>query len=566
MSTTFPRYRQGCSNACPSPHNNYSGRLMKIFGTVFPFVEPNDQDFRMGRFIANYDFLAALLTHSHFDQFHLFCMNPVHLQDTASKLSQDHSIPTGAKNKIQLFLYPSLIDKLKTVQYHVFHLGGWGYFFSGLAQLRSRFACSPFPITGVIHSLNHRDARNDVYKLLRSPIGAADAIICTSDTGRSVMQKQLQRVAALEHCEAFAGQLAVIPLGVVDSETADKQQSRQALGIGQGDIVLLYLGRLSPNTKADLYPLLLCFKQLLSENQQPLQLILAGGANPTEQALHQELINELSLQESVWLLCNFDPGLKSQLYAAADISVAPADNLQETFGISIVESMQAGLPVVASDLDGYRDLVDEGTTGFRIRTTWIDTLELTALEEIMGSDSLQTLFAQAMAVDLQQLQQRLQQLIDSESLRHQLGANGRAKVQAHYLWSRVIADYETLWEQLQQQRQALPATTTGTALFGNDYLNVFSHYPTARIHAQQRLVLTAAGRDCLSSGKTPPIYSDVAMLLDQEWLSAALQRLQDESREWRLGELLSELGDTGNRGRFSLLWASKYGLVAMPQD
>ncbi len=33
--------------------------------------------------------------------------------------------------------------------------------------------------------------------------------------------------------------------------------------------------------------------------------------------------------------------------------------------------MAAGLPVVASDFNGYRDLVEEGVTGYRIPTTWL---------------------------------------------------------------------------------------------------------------------------------------------------------------------------------------------------
>ena len=43
------------------------------------------------------------------------------------------------------------------------------------------------------------------------------------------------------------------------------------------------------------------------------------------------------------------------------------DNLQETFGISIIEAMAAGTAaVVASDFSGYRDLVLHGKTGLLI--------------------------------------------------------------------------------------------------------------------------------------------------------------------------------------------------------
>ena len=45
-----------------------------------------------------------------------------------------------------------------------------------------------------------------------------------------------------------------------------------------------------------------------------------------------------------------------------------SDNIQETFGIVPIEAMAAGLPVVVSDWDGYKDTVRHGVDGFRIST------------------------------------------------------------------------------------------------------------------------------------------------------------------------------------------------------
>ena len=48
---------------------------------------------------------------------------------------------------------------------------------------------------------------------------------------------------------------------------------------------------------------------------------------------------------------------------------ALSDNIQETFGLTPVEAMAAGLPCVVSDWNGYKDTVADGETGFRIPTT-----------------------------------------------------------------------------------------------------------------------------------------------------------------------------------------------------
>src|SRR6202012_5551691 len=56
------------------------------------------------------------------------------------------------------------------------------------------------------------------------------------------------------------------------------------------------------------------------------------------------------------------------LWAGADVFVSLVDNIQETFGITPVEAMAAGLPVVVSDWDGYRSTVRDGVEGFLIPT------------------------------------------------------------------------------------------------------------------------------------------------------------------------------------------------------
>jgi glycogen synthase len=43
-----------------------------------------------------------------------------------------------------------------------------------------------------------------------------------------------------------------------------------------------------------------------------------------------------------------------------------SDNIQETFGLTPLEAMAAGLPVIVGDWDGYKDTVRDGVDGFRI--------------------------------------------------------------------------------------------------------------------------------------------------------------------------------------------------------
>ncbi|MDB3913060.1 glycosyltransferase [Paracoccaceae bacterium] len=60
-------------------------------------------------------------------------------------------------------------------------------------------------------------------------------------------------------------------------------------------------------------------------------------------------------------------GNRDKAYSGADIAAYPIDNTQESFGLSPVEAMAAGLPVIASDWDGLRDTVSPDV-GIRVPT------------------------------------------------------------------------------------------------------------------------------------------------------------------------------------------------------
>ncbi|HEY6390641.1 MAG TPA: glycosyltransferase family 4 protein [Bryobacteraceae bacterium] len=75
----------------------------------------------------------------------------------------------------------------------------------------------------------------------------------------------------------------------------------------------------------------------------------------------------------------------------------------EGFPISILEAMRAGLPVVASDVNGVREAVADGSTGFL-----------------------------AAAGDVATFRQRLAQLLQNDSLREKLGAAGRHRFEKEF--------------------------------------------------------------------------------------------------------------------------------------
>jgi phosphatidylinositol alpha-mannosyltransferase len=57
-----------------------------------------------------------------------------------------------------------------------------------------------------------------------------------------------------------------------------------------------------------------------------------------------------------------DEQTKASLYRSVDVFVAPNTGA-ESFGIILIEAMAAGTPIVASDLDAFRRVLSDPTTG-----------------------------------------------------------------------------------------------------------------------------------------------------------------------------------------------------------
>jgi hypothetical protein len=192
-----------------------------------------------------------------------------------------------------------------------------------------------------------------------------------------------------------------------------------------------------------------------------------------------------------------DPEIRRAIWSAGDVFVSLVDNIQETFGLTPIEAMAAGLPVVASDWDGYRETVRDGIDGFLIPTiapgpghgedvAWSHGTRLTNYNQYCGVTSLASAVHHEACVDA------FTRLIERPDLRRQMGEQGRARA-AEFDWSKIIPQYQALWQHLAERRGSaaanLPSWVAGTAVNPTrpDPFLAFASYPSSLLDLSTRL-------------------------------------------------------------------------------
>lgn len=519
----------------------------------------------MGAPLFGADVFAALLKYGTFDRMFV----PPIARRSAGDI-RDSPLFVAHRERIT-FLPEHELPRLREAESAVF-LTPW-MDLANMARLRRLAGRPGTPITGLIHSINYSWHLRFMLLLLLSPLEAFDALMCSSTAGREAVTNLLRLIGdrlargGWPQLESRL-RLPLIPLGVDASlfEGVDGTDRRASLTLTPGP-VLLYFGRLSTTSKADLLPLMLAVRHVRAHGHPDVQLVLAGDDTHYHMADSlQAFADRLCIGAATRVVPNPTREAKRELYAMADIFVSPSDNLQETFGVAVVEAMAAGLPAVVSDWDGYKDLVVEGETGFRVRTLLPQFPA--RFDDLRGSGEmlLPDLLAAATMVDVMELADRIGRLAGDAEMRRRMGETGRRRAKALYDWPRVIAQYEALWAELIADA-AHPSEARSAALnleqFG--YQEIFGHYSTEVLSRERRLRATGLGLDWpfeTLAALTQSVGTDTWL---HENRLAPMLAFVVERPDARVADLIEAFGDGTEIGEIGavahLSRLIKYGLI-----
>lgn len=178
---------------------------------------------------------------------------------------------------------------------------------------------------------------------------AVDLVISPSES----MVKILRELEVKSHIE-------VIPNGVdLQKFREAKPFPRAQFGFSDDDILLVYAGRIAP--EKNLSFLLQSFAGIAQMLPNLYLLIVGGGKKQFEEEVHH-LISQLGIGNRVRSTGMIAYNDIPSYLAMSDIFVTTS--VSETFGMSTVEAMSVGLPIMAIDAAGTSDLVENGKTGF----------------------------------------------------------------------------------------------------------------------------------------------------------------------------------------------------------
>jgi glycosyltransferase involved in cell wall biosynthesis len=235
--------------------------------------------------------------------------------------------------------------------------------------------------------------------------------------------RDASRVIAVTEIEAgqyrsvgiSGGKVDVLPNGIDLAEfdnLPEKGEFRRKYGLGSDQKIILYLGRIHKIKGLDL--LTMAFSEVLKKLNDA-RLVIVGpddGYLPTL----KKLVADLKISDKVLFVGPLYGRGKVEVYVDTDVYVLPSS--YEIFGITVLEAMACGVPVIVSEHCGIAEVID-GQAGL------------------------------AVPQDEEHLQNALLRMLHDDGIRQQFGANGKALVREKFNWEKITERMESVYRGVQ---------------------------------------------------------------------------------------------------------------------
>ena len=313
--------------------------------------------------------------------------------------------------------------------YDVIHSNFW---MSGwvATELRRRL---DIPVVQIFHAMGKTKRRHQ-RKVDTSPgnrIKTELNVIAGVD--KIIAQCPNERIELVDDYGADPDKIALIPSAVNTKFFNPVKQAvaRQYIGLEAGRKIIVYVGRMLPrkDIRNIVRALALLVRQCESEQDAPLLMIVGGESEQPDPVATpeigelQKLATELGVVDHVRFIGKRQPELLRYYYSAADVVVTTP--WYEPFGLTPLEAMACGRPVIGSAVGGLTFTIQDGKTGLLVPPR-----------------------------DPHALAASLQRLLDQPELCKHMGAAARKRVEREFSWPIVAMRTGALYDTTLAERMA----------------------------------------------------------------------------------------------------------------
>lgn len=449
-------------------------------------------------------------------------------------------------------------------------------------RLRSFLGDDGYALSGVTHTISSREILSGIADLAAAPAMPFDAVICTSrcvhDALSGVLARSEEDLRARLGATRFTRPLMpVIPLGVhADRFQRDVKQRttwRARLGIADDVIVIMFFGRLSVHAKASPFQLAQAAEMGAAQVKKKLAIVWCGWFNDDfQQRVFMSTAKSMAPSVAFYHVDGREAATRFSIWSAADIFCSLSDNIQESFGLTVIEAMAAGLPVIASNWNGYREAVEHGVSGILVDSYLPHVSMADAAYRYLSGVDTYDLYIGALSqlcfVDVAKTAQWIVTLSADEALRRRLGEAARKTIKDKFDWSKIIPLYFELWkEQLErlEQVRANKDTQRSTTWTAQDPTAIFAGFPSHRLDLTAALMQGPLFSQWNDLVKQPGVVVNGSILVSQKALRLIHEQFANNPR-FIVKDTLERFKTAEQAPVLrSLHWLIKVGLLQLAQ-
>ncbi|MFP5384789.1 MAG: glycosyltransferase family 4 protein [Bacteriovoracia bacterium] len=193
--------------------------------------------------------------------------------------------------------------------------------------------------------------------------------------------------------------ISIVPCGFDKEEMypLNKNEARKFIGVDPGSEIILHLGRMVPRKGAE--NVIRGFARYYKEQKKNSKLIIVGGESDKPDPVKTPEIGRLmsfaeeeGISKQVIFTGRKSRGVLRYYYSAADVFVTTP--WYEPFGITPVEAMACGTPVIGSEVGGIKYTVEHNATGLLVPPENPFALK-DALIKVLGNKQLREKFSKS---------------------------------------------------------------------------------------------------------------------------------------------------------------------------